>query len=1317
MSNSFYQIEKLDGANYESWKIQMRSVLIHSGLWGYVSGTIAPPETTKVEESKKHKLQDEKALASIFLGLKPDQLIHIKKCTVAKEAWEKLEEVYQSKGPARKTSLFKKLINLKMASASDMRSHLNEFFEIHNSLIEADITLPEELSVIILLSSLPAEFENFVIAIESRDELPKVENLKNKLLEEGIRREGNSKEAEQSAFALKGQKEKKFTKSENEKSKNQRGFASDRRCYNCGKPGHFSRFCRAPKNSNSDGPKKQVSFCIQTFPNDSLCNLNYHFSSIQLKSKIWIFDSGCTSHICCEKSLFSSISEHEEKIELPDRNCLKSSGIGEVNFRTSYGEITLKSVLFVPQLNTNFISISKATANGLFTVFSKNFGTIKNYNNEKLLVAKQVGGLFVYEMEEQKLNAIGMKQRENFELWHKRFGHLNARSLSEMNRKNMVRGMELQANIEKIDCEVCLRGKISTLPFQNSSSKCTDILEIVVSDICGPMKVTSLGGNRYFATFIDLYTRRNFVYFLKNKSDIFECFRKFKAMVENQTGKRLKIFRSDNGTEYLSNQFKQYLEENGIEHQLTVQYTPQQNGIAERANRTLVEMARCLLMSSGLPDYLWPEAINTAVYLRNRSATSALDDITPYEKWFSKKPSVKHLKIFGCKAVMLDKKPGRSKLKPKGLDCYMVGYSSESKAYRVYIPDQRVVTKTRDIRFLENSTKADSVEIEIYEEVPRNEEEVPRNEEEEVESDDEENFEDAEDTEIIVVSDESPPKVNKGGRPKIIRTGKRGRPRKVSSSVNFIESESQNYEENPKTVKEALEGNSSRKWIASMREEFNNLLKNKTWELVELPKNRKALKAKWVFNIKRDKNGAVERYKSRLVAKGCSQKAGIDYKETFSPVVRYSSIRILLALAAELKLEIHQMDVVSAYLNGELKDEIYMEQPEQFIDPDSPHKVCKLKKGLYGLKQAGREWNQKLDSVLKQLGFIQSKQEVCIYILKRKNGEFVILAVFVDDMLLFGSNLSIINEIKHKISLELEVVDKGPAEYFLGMEIQVNKSTGEVSIQQKQFIQSLLEDYRMENCRKTSTPLDPGQKFEKCDNCSEKNCEKIDPKKYQSLIGSLLYLSISTRPDISYAVNKLSQFNVNPHSEHWSAAKHILRYLSSTRNMKLTYRKTTKKLEGYADADWAGNCDRKSQSGYSFILANSAVVWETHKQKSVALSSTEAEYVALSNASKEAVYLKNLLTDIGFEGYVADQIKLFGDNLSAIQLVKNPVYHARSKHIDIRVHYVREVYNNNVIQLEYCSTNDNIADIFTKSLCKQKHHQLSKSLGMTEMQI
>lgn len=825
------------------------------------------------------------------------------------------------------------------------------------------------------------------------------------------------------------------------------------------------------------------------------------------------------------------------------------------------------------------------------------------------------------------------------------------------------------------------------------------------------MNVKSVGGSRYFITFIDDMSRQIFVYFIKEKGQVFETFKMFKAMVENQTNKKIKVLRSDNGGEYISKQFDDFLKENGIKRQLTVPHTPQQNGIAERANRTLVEMARSMIVHANLEEYFWAEAISTAAYIRNRSLTKIHPDMTPQEIWSGKKPTVAHFKIFGSVAVALDKTENK-KFRAKGKEYIMVGYSDEAKGYRLYDMDKKIIIVRRDVIFIENELERKSslnenavlielestedqnvINLEIEEAIISSIPSEDNSHDSEVhESDDEENFDRSTDTRA---------KVGRG-RPKVIRSGKPGRPKKQYNILNVMSEDIRI----PQTVNEAINGPYAKEWIEAMKKEYNALIENETWSVVELPQNQKAIGSKWVFTLKKDKEGKVERFKARLVAKGCSQKYGINYDETFSPVIRYANLRLLIAIAVEHKLYMHQMDVTTAYLNGDLHDDVFMKQPEYF-ETKSANIVLKLKKSLYGLKQSGREWNLKLDNVLKEIGFVPCESEPCLYT-RHEQQKLNFIAVYVDDLILACSDKHDLDAIKHQISSKFKIVDQGPLNYFLGMEVERDGETGAITLCQKKYINEMLTEYNMQDCKPMSTPLDEGFQLK----CISDTCKKVDATKYQSLIGTLMYLALTTRPDILHSVCKLSQRNKDPHIEHETAAKHIIRYLSKTKDLKMHYFRTGKPIQGFVDADWGGDpIERKSYTGYVFFYGGSAFSWESKKQATVALSSTEAEYIAFCAASKEAVYLNKLCLELGVINSKIP-IVINGDNLSAQQLIKNPVYHARSKHIDIKYHYVREVYKNNEINLNYVPTNDMIADVLTKNLARIKHCKFTNLMGL-----
>ncbi|CAD7012038.1 unnamed protein product [Ceratitis capitata] len=1259
----------------------MRSVLVHSELWPIVCGKCIKNEEATAAESAAFDMQDEKALASIMLSIKPSQLNHVKHSKTSLEAWNSLREVYQPSGPARKITLFKKLLYLRKSEGNNMKEHISEFYAVLEQLNEIGVIVPEEMLTIILLSSLNKSFENFVVAIETRDTLPSLSALKIKLLEEGERRLENSKDkeiedSEQALVARAG-----VTKNDSYANKNK---SSDKKyanikCFKCGKRGHIASKCNDVKKLCSNNASLSV------LASATLNNLN---------RECWIIDSGATSHLCCERDLFSKYKECEEKIMLADAHCIEAIGVGEVNLKCGNLMVKLQNVLHVPSLKNNFLSVSKFLHYGLKVYFEKMQVIIKTEKGEVLMRAKRQDGLYVFRYSTEK--CCGTSVINNNEVhWHNRFGHLNFESLAKMANENIVYGLKFKSQQQQNKCVTCARSKICVKKFPKvSENRAEKMCEVIHTDVCGPINIKSLGGSRYFVTFIDDMSRYICVYFMKSRDEVFSKFKMFKEIVEKQNNCKIKVLRSDNGREYLSREFGNYLKENGIVRQLTVPHTPQQNGVAERANRTLVEMARSMLIHSESGECFWAEAVSTAAYLRNRAITKALTSSTPFEKWTGKKPCVSHFKVFGSLAIALDKTHKR-KFQPKGKKLIMVGYSETSKAYRLYDPVAKTVIVSRDVIFVEDkypgtfgtNNISDLVTFEAENQAEE------RTETEKV---------DNEDPEANEESNEQSDRVGRG-RPKFVRTGKRGRPRKKRNMVNLLKAADV---EIPNTVIEAMNSKYSHQWEDSMQKEYSALIKNDTWSLVDLPPGQKAIGCKWVFNVKQTADGGVERFKSRLVAKGCSQQYGVNFSETYSPVVRYATIRMLLALAAEYKLFLHQMDVSTAYLNSDLHDIVYMKQPEHFIDKQFPKRVLQLKKALYGLKQSGREWNSKLESVLIKMNFKSCPSEPCVYT-RNEKGKYNIIAVYVDDLIIASSDMKDLSDIKAKIADAFDVVDGGSLKYFLGMEIEREGDVGSINICQSQYILNMLSQYGMENCKSVATPLEAGfQTY-----CDKEDCERVNVTQYQSLIGALMYLAISTRPDILHSVSKLAQRNSDPHVEHKIGAKRIMRYLKGTVDYKLHYQKTGKPIQGYVDADWGGDTnDRKSYTGCAFVAAGSVFSWESKKQNLVSLSSTEAEYVALSTAAKEAVYIKKLMNETGFNNTAP--MVLNSDNQSAQQLVKNPIFHSRSKHIDIKYHHIRNLYRNKEIELNYICTNEMLADILTKNLQKIKHNKFTQDMGL-----
>lgn len=503
----------------------------------------------------------------------------------------------------------------------------------------------------------------------------------------------------------------------------------------------------------------------------------------------------------------------------------------------------------------------------------------------------------------------------------------------------------------------------------------------------------------------------------------------------------------------------------------------------------------------------------------------------------------------------------------------------------------------------------------------------------------------------------------------------------------------------PQTYKEALESPQSEKWIEAMDNEIASIRANHTWDLTYLPHGRKPIGAKWVYKIKRDETGNVLAFKARLVAKGFVQKKGIDYWETFAPVAKMTSIRVIFAIAAHEGWDIQQMDVNSAYLKGEIDTDLYMAQPQGYVDKDFPSKVCKLLKGLYGLKQAGRLWNATLSNFFVKLKFKRTNSDSCVYIGQFDKG-ICILCVYVDDMIITGPT-PVINHIKQQIAAQFDVKDLGTVKHLLGLQVKLEKH--HIRISQSTYTSKLIEDMCMMDAKPSAVPAVGGIDL---DSDTPEGVNMVSSTHYRYLIGKLMYAMVSTRPDIAFATGFLGKYARNPDERHLDAAKVAIKYLVGTKNAYIEYKQSSNplKIEGYCDSDYAGDLQsRKSTSGYVFMLNGAPISWSSKRQGCVATSSTEAEYMAASHAAKEAIWLRRLMGELGYPQ--KDPTIIHEDSTGCIGMSKNPIHHSKTKHIDVQYHFIRERVEKGEVILQKITSQDQIADAFTKPLDRVKFTQ------------
>lgn len=1274
----------LDGSNYATWKVQCRMALIKEDVWGIVEGTETVPEQTDTNKYSQYIVRKNRALAIIVLAVDPKLLYLLGEPEDPKEVWNKLANQFQKKTWCNKLQLRRRLYALKLREGGSVQDHIKAMTEIFNELNVIGDSMDEEDRVVHLLASLPESYNMLVTALEANSEVPKMEFVTEKLLHE--ERKSLVKDNDGS---LNVKQEKAYY------AKESRNIF---KCHHCGKTGHIKRNCWFWKSGTRPSSSTEKVNCAEAkqdscHSDESVGLLAAHAMPACNKNTFadtWIVDSGATCHMCNNKELFIEYGSKETgTVSLGDGHPLETNGSGKVVLKMMLpnGEMkkcTLSDVLYVPKLSFNLLSVSKSSKLGNVVKFYDNECKIFDVQDNLIAVAEKKGDLYILKctMYDHKVNAVcnmsESKPDEN--IWHRRYGHLGADNMKLLVKDDLVEGLEYDVSKELKFCEPCVKGKSKKSPFPCTKEKPDrEPLDLIHSDVCGKMSEKSLSGGEYFVTFIDDATRYVWVYILKGKHEVFVKFKEWKSLVEKQMSKKIKILRSDNGGEYTSNEFEQFLKDEGIRHECTVPKTPQQNGVSERMNRTLVDQIRAMLIDSGLPHKFWAEALSTACYLKNRSPARALKGVTPYQALMGRKPNVDHLKVFGCLCYAHVPKDERKKLDSKSVTCIFLGYGSEVKGYRLYVLERERIMYSRDVIFDESKCGFQKEKNVVQSEMQSIE--ILHTNSRASENNDE--------------ADQSQSTVRRSART-------RQPPDMFGEWVSISQKTNE-----PTSVSEALMSGDRELWKNAMQEEMNSIHENDVYDLVELPEGRKALNSRWVFKKKTMNDGSAERYKARLVAQGCSQKFGVDYDETFCPVVRFESIRTVLALASQKKMKLHHMDVTTAFLNGALMEEVYMKQPDGFVEQGKKDLVCKLKKSIYGLKQSPRCWNHSLDDFLKNLGFAQTLSDPCIYV--KLGEELFIIAVYVDDIILACKSDKKIEEIKNSLASQYKLKDMGELTYFLGVKVIQDSSKGQIWIGQPSYTESILRKFGMEDAKPIETPVDPNQKLCKATD----NCTMCDQEQYQSAVGSLLYLSVKTRPDITYAVNTVARYCAKPTILHWKAVKRIMRYLKGTQHFGILYTPDgPNEFVGYSDADWAGDTDeRKSTSGYFFQLGSGAVSWSSKRQSCVALSTAEAEYMALANAAQEAVWLRKLSVDMQIN--CKGPMLLYEDNQSTIAMSKNPQFHGRSKHIDVKFHYIREMCNENVIHLMYCPSDDMLADIFTKGLNKDKFKRLRKMLGMS----
>jgi histone deacetylase 1/2 len=1075
----------------------------------------------------------------------------------------------------------------------------------------------------------------------------------------------------------------------------------------------------------------------------------------------WFPDSGATHHVTHDGSLLSDSSflPGGEQILMGNGQGLAIHSVGSGTLISPYKphtSLALNDLLLVPTITKNLVSVSKfARDNKVFFEFHSTHCFVKSQATSEILLKGTVGidGLYSFD----GLHASSTRNSTDqpaatgsippisvlsttcnslspstYDLWHYRLGHPHHEVL---NKTLSLCNVAIPNKTKFTFCSSCCMGKAHRLPSSPSITVYTEPLALVFADLWGPASVESHSGFHYFLTCVDAYSRYTWIFPLKRKSDTTSTFIQFQSMAELQLSCKLKAVQTDGGGEFkpLTPHFNKL----GILHRLSCPHTHHQQGSVERKHRHVVDTGLSLLAQAHMPMEFWDHAFLTAAYLINRLPTSVLNHDSPYFKLYKVQPDYKFLRIFGSACFPLLRPYNSSKLSFRSSECVFIGYSSTHKGYKCLDPSGRVYI-SKDVLFNEfrypyselfssspaGSSSSPSISSAIPLIVPplaAEQQVVPETSSSNATSSSSDS------------APESPsihePVENVAQVPSPPSSEEQPSPSQSSSSDSSAADQLPPISVNqhpmqtraksgivmprlmptllvtqavPTQVRQALK---DPKWQSAMQAEFDALQANNTWSLVPLPSHRKPIGCKWIFRVKENPDGTVNRYKARLVAKGYHQVHGFDYQETFCPVVKPVTIRLILTMAVTHKWPIQQLDVNNAFLNGALEEEVYMIQPPGFESQDKSL-VCRLTKALYGLKQAPRAWFDRLKTALMKYGFKASCCDPSLFTLHTSTSCIYIL-VYVDDIIITGSSLNLIHTLTANLNSEFSLKQLGNLDYFLGVQV-THLQNGSLILSQAKYVTDLLERAGMTEAKGISTPMISGQRLSK----HGANYYQ-DPTFYRSIVGALQYATL-TRPEISFAVNKVCQFLSQPLEEHWKATKRILRYLKGTLHHGLLLRPasptTPTPLLAFCDADWGADPDdRRSTSGSCLFFGPNLISWSSKKQTLVARSSTEAEYRSLANTAADILWVQSLLQELHIPFLPP---RILCDNMSTVALTHNPVLHTRTKHMELDIFFVREKVLAKTLLVSHVPSIDQTADIFTKALSPTRFELLRDKLNV-----
>ncbi|GJV40667.1 retrovirus-related pol polyprotein from transposon TNT 1-94 [Tanacetum coccineum] len=1054
---------------------------------------------------------------------------------------------------------------------------------------------------------------------------------------------------------------------------------------------------RKPTALENETPKPVVTLVYSRKPRKSKTNVPDSKSKV-VQIVLLYLDSDCSKHMTGDHSqLTNFVNKFLGTVKFGNDHVEKILGYGDYHI----GNVTISRVYYVEGLRHNLFSIGQFCDSNLEVAFRQNTSFLRNLEGVDLLTGSRGNNLYTLTLRDMMVSSpiclLSKASKTKSWLWHRRLSHLNFGAINHLARHGLVQGLP-KLKFEKDHlCSACAMGKSKKKPhkpkFEDTNQEKLYLLHM---DLCGPMRVASVNGKKYILVIVDDYSRFTWV----------------------------KFFRTNNGTEFVNHTLSEYYEKVGISHETSIARSLQQNGVVKRRNRTLIKVAHTMVIYAKALLFLWAKAVATACYTQNRSIIRLCHGKTPYELLHDKPPDLSFFHVFGAFCYPTNDNENLGKLQPKADIGIFIGYAPTKKAFRIYNRRTIRIIETIHVDFDELTVMASEQSspgpalheitpatissglvqnpppstphfVEVIAPVPAVSTGSPSSTNVDQDAPSPSNSQTTPETQSPVIpndveEDNHDIEVAHMGNDLYFGVPIPKVPSNQSSSSDsihtIVQCDHQIFEHNSKWMNDHQLENiigelarpvSSRlqlleQALFSMQEELNEFERLKVWELVPRLDKVMVITLKWIYKVKLDELGGILKNEARLLARGYRQEEGIDFEESFALVARLEVIKIFLAFAAHMNMVVYQMDVKTAFLNGNLREEVYVSQSNEFVDPDNPNHMYKLKKARYGLKQAPRAWYDMLSSFLISQDLSKGSVDPTMFI-RREGNELLLMSMM------------------------------GKISFFLGLQIFQNPRG--IFINQSKYALESLKKYDFDSCDPVDTPMVEKSKLDK-----DKEGKAVDLSHYHGMIGTFLYLTAS-RPNLQFAICMCARYQARPTEKHLLAVKRVFRYLKGTVNRGLWYPKDSSiALTAFADADHAGCQDtRRSTSGSMQFLGDRLVSWSSKRQKSAAISSTEAEYIAMSGCCAQILWMRSQLTDYGL-GF--NKIPMFCDNKSAIALCCNNVQHSRSKHIDIRFHFIKEHVENGVIELYFVNTEYQLADIFTKALCRERIEFLINKLGM-----